>query len=89
MAVAAIYADVQLAGGGTWSAAPTETQLGLQAEPVESYERLSFFGVVGWPYWTRVAKRRDPECIICGERSPVRAAGDSQTLFAREAAAAD
>ena len=62
--------------------------LGVQRVPVEHYERLSFLGVGGRPYWTQVAKRRDPDCIICGERSPVRAAGDSQALYVRESVAA-
>lgn len=57
--------------------------LGIQSMSPATYERLSFLGIGGRPYWSRVAKHRDPECVICGAQSLVRGAGDSQSMLFR------
>lgn len=55
----------------------------LDVQPVSptSYERLSFLGITGRPYWTEVAKRSDSECLICGAQSLLRGAGSTQAML--------
>ena len=55
----------------------------IRIQPISAniYERLSFFGSGNRPYWKRVAKRRVSECVVCGEQSIVRGAGDSQAML--------